>query len=125
MAQILLPPWAELYDSVANSVISSTQNTILNGKLYAKLLVSLEDQAFQHMTSRKHFRANGILLLKELQQMYKPRNVPKNIADKIGEFWSQTKCSPHETVDVYYLCFQELLEDLSEADKSISNKSAI
>jgi hypothetical protein len=44
-----------LYDSVANSVISSTQNTILNGKLYAKLLVSLEDQAFQHMTSRKPF----------------------------------------------------------------------
>jgi hypothetical protein len=85
MAQVSLPPWAELYDSVANTVVSSTQNTILNGKLYAKLLVSLESQAFQHMMSRKHLRANGILLLKELQQMYKPRNVPKIIVAKTGE----------------------------------------
>jgi hypothetical protein len=85
MAQLSLLPWVELYDSVANTVISSTQNTILNGKLYAKLLVSLESQAFQHMMSRKHLRANGILLLKELQQMYKPRNVPKIIVAKTGE----------------------------------------
>jgi hypothetical protein len=54
MAQLSLLPWVELYDSVANAVISSTQNTILNGKLYAKLLVSLEGLAFQHMTLSKH-----------------------------------------------------------------------
>jgi len=54
MAQLSLLPWVELYDSVANAVISSTQNTILNGKLYAKLLVSLEGLAFQHTTLSKH-----------------------------------------------------------------------
>jgi hypothetical protein len=99
-AQLSIPPWAELYDSTMNTVISTTSNTVLNGKLSAKLLVSLEGQAFQHMTSRQHLHANGLLLMKELQQMYKPRNVPEIIAAKTGEFWSQTKRSTHETVTI-------------------------
>jgi uncharacterized protein (DUF952 family) len=50
--------------------VSQTTNTLLNGKLYDKLLVLLEGQALQHMVSWKHLLANGLLLLKELHQMY-------------------------------------------------------
>jgi hypothetical protein len=58
----------------------------LNGKLYAKLLVSLEGQALQTIVFRKQLRANGILLLQELTQMYRPKNVPEVIAAKTGFF---------------------------------------
>jgi hypothetical protein len=47
MAQVSLPPWQELYDSTLNEVVPVTSNTALNGKLYAKLLVSLEGSALQ------------------------------------------------------------------------------
>ncbi len=57
--------------------------------------------------------------------MYKPKNVLEVIAAKTAEFWGTTKRHFHETVDDYYNCFQELLEDLSDADESISKKSAI
>jgi hypothetical protein len=49
MAQLLLSPWQSLYDPVKNDIISSTTNSQLNGKLYAKLLVSLDGQALQNM----------------------------------------------------------------------------
>jgi hypothetical protein len=88
MAHISLHPWQEVYDSTSNSMVSHTTNTSLNGKLYAKLLVSLEGQALQHMDSQKHLCANGLLFLKELQQMYKPKNIPEVIVAKPGEFWS-------------------------------------
>ncbi len=68
------------------------------------------------MVARKHISANGILLLRELQQINRPKNVPEMIAAKTGEFWSQTKWLSHESVDTYYNIFQELLDDLSEAD---------
>jgi hypothetical protein len=45
VAQLSIPPWQEFYDQATHSVVSSTTNTVLNGKLYAKLLVSLEGQA--------------------------------------------------------------------------------
>jgi hypothetical protein len=63
MAQVSLPPCQELYDSMLNDVVNMTSNTVLNGKLYAKLLVSLEGSALQSIISRKHLRANGLLLL--------------------------------------------------------------
>jgi hypothetical protein len=63
MAQLSLSPWQELYDSASNDIVQTTSNTTLNGKLYAKLLVSLEGQALQNIVSRKHLRANGVLLL--------------------------------------------------------------
>ncbi len=66
MAQISLPPWQELYDPTTNDVVSRTSNATLNGKLYAKLLVSLEGSALQSIVSSKHIRANGLLLLQEL-----------------------------------------------------------
>jgi transcriptional regulator CtsR len=63
MAQLSLFPWQELYDPVSNDIVQTTSNTTLNGKLYAKLLVSLEGQALQSIVSRKHLHANGVLLL--------------------------------------------------------------
>jgi hypothetical protein len=88
MAQISLQPWNVLYDPIKNDIVESTSNSQLNSKLYAKLLVCLEGQAMKNMVSRKHVRANGILLLQELHQMYKPKNVPEVIAAKTAEFWS-------------------------------------
>jgi hypothetical protein len=90
LAQLSLSPWQELYDSGTNVIVLTTSNTILNGKLYAKLLVSLEGQALQSIVLRKHLRANGLLLLRELTQTYKPKHIPEVIAAKTGIFWSQT-----------------------------------
>jgi hypothetical protein len=63
MAQFSLPPWQELYDPTSNDVVSATSNATLNGKLYAKLLVSLEGSVLHSIVSRKHIRANSLLLL--------------------------------------------------------------
>jgi hypothetical protein len=87
-AQLSIHPWQELYDHHTNDLIASTTNTSLNGKLYAKLLVCLEGQALQDIVSRPQLCANGILLLQELVQSYRPKNVPEIIAAKTGEFWS-------------------------------------
>jgi hypothetical protein len=125
MTQLSVAPWSSLYDPVSNMAVSSTTDASLNSKLYAKLISSLEGQALQNMVARKHVRTNGLLLLRELQHMYKPRNVPEMIAAKTGEFWSNTKRMSHETIDAYYNRFQELLEDLSEAEEVISDRSAI
>jgi len=125
LAQLSIHPWSELYDSSTNSVVTSTQNTSLNGKLYAKLIAALEGQALQDMISRSHLRANGILLLHEMVQTYKPTNVPEVLAAKAGEFWSKMKRAPHESVDVYYNRFRELLDELDQAEDKISTKSAM
>jgi hypothetical protein len=125
MAHISLPPWKDLYDPVKNDVVESTTNTLLNGKLYSKVLLALDGAAHQIFVSHKHLRANGIRLLQELVQTYKPKNVPELIAAKTVEFWGNTKCLPSESIDFYYDQFQELLEDLAEADKPISTKAAI
>jgi hypothetical protein len=125
MAQLSLPPWLDLYDSSKHDIVSSTMNTTLNGKLYAKLLTCLEGQVLQNMVSQKHLRGNGILLLKDLSQTYHPISVPEIIAAKTGEFWTQLKRFPNESVDNYYNRFHELLDDLSEAEEPISTKSVI
>jgi len=125
MTQLSIHPWSALYDPGTNSIVSNTTDTLLNSKLYAKLISSLKGPALQNMVAHKHIRANGLLLIRELQQIYKPKNVLEVIAAKTGEFWSSTKRLSHETVDAYYSQFQELLEDLSEADEVISDKSAI
>ncbi len=100
-------------------------NVSLNRKLYAKLLVCLEGQALQDVVSRSHLCANGLLLLQGLVQSYRPKNVPEVIAAKTGKFWSCTKRLPNESIDMYYNRFQELLEDLHDADDPISTKSAM
>ncbi len=41
------------------------------------------------------------------------------IAAKTGEFWLQMKRYPNESVDNYYNCFHELLDDLLEAEEPI------
>ncbi len=125
MAQMSLPPWQELYDSASNNIVLMTTNTQLNGKLYAKLLLALEGSALQGIVSRKHLRANALLLLQELVQTYKPKNVPELIAAKTSEFWGNTKRLPHETIDSYYNPFHEILEEFSDSDEPISTKSAI
>jgi len=125
MAQLSLPPWVELYDTTTNDVVTTTSNSTLNGKLYSKLLLALDGNALKSIVSRKHLRANGILLLKELIQTYRPKNVPEVIAFKTSEFWGNTKRFPSESVDEYYNHFHELLEDLADADEQISPKSAI
>jgi hypothetical protein len=125
MANLSLPPWTELYDPIKNDVVLSTTNTTLNGKLYSKVLLSLEGSAYQNFVTRKHLRANGVSLLQELVQTYKPRNVPEIIAAKTVEFWGNTKQNPSESIDAYYDRFQELLKDLSDADEPIAPKAAI
>jgi hypothetical protein len=125
MAQLSLPPWVELYDAATNDIVATTSNSTLNGKLYLKLLLALDGNALKSIVSRKHLRANGILLLKELIQTYRPKNVPEVIAFKTSEFWGNTKRFPSESVDEYYNRFHELLEDLEDGDEHISPKSAI
>jgi hypothetical protein len=125
VAQLSIPHWQEFYDQATNSIVSSTTNTTLNGKLYAKLLASLEGQALQDMVSRSHVHANGILLLRELVQTYRPCKVPEVPAVKAGEFWSKMKRGQNESIDSYFNHFQELLEDLNEADDKISTSSAM
>ena len=66
MSQLSLPPWSSLYDPVKNDIVLITQNTQLNGKLYAKLLVCLEGQAIKNMISQKHLWANGLTILTKL-----------------------------------------------------------
>ena len=63
--------------------------------------------------------------MQELVQTYKPRNVPEIIAAQTVEFWGSTKRLPSEFIDSYYNPFQELLDDLSDADEPIAPKAAI
>jgi hypothetical protein len=56
MAQLTLSPWQKLYDSASNDIVQTTTNAILNGKLYAKLLISLEGQALQSIVSRMRLK---------------------------------------------------------------------
>jgi hypothetical protein len=72
MAQILLPPWVELYDLTKNNIVSATLNSTLSGTLYSKLLLALEGTALKSVVSCKHVHANRILLLHELVQTYRP-----------------------------------------------------
>ncbi len=94
-----LPPWQELYDPVVNDIVPASFNTTLNGKLYAKLLISLDSLALQNIVSCKHLQANGLLLLQELVQTYKLKNVPEVIAAKTSEFWGIFTLGPElETI---------------------------
>jgi len=121
MAQLSLPPWVELYyDATTNDIVDTTSNSNLNGKLYSKLLLALDGNALKNIVSRKHLRANGLLLLRELVQTYRPRNVPEVIAFKTSEFWGNTKRYPTESIDDYYNRFHELLDDLVDAEEPIS-----
>jgi hypothetical protein len=83
-------------------VFKATSNTTLNEKLYAKLLLCLEGQVFQDMVSRKHLRGNGLLLLTELSQTYRPSSALEVTAAKTVEFWSSMKHQSNESVDTYY-----------------------
>jgi hypothetical protein len=80
---------------------------------------------FQDMVSRKHLRGNGLFLLTELSQTYRPSHVPEVTAAKTVEFWSTMKRQSHESVDTYYNRFQSLLDDLEEAGEPIPRQSAI
>jgi len=125
MAQISLSPWTELYDSTRNDIVQTTNNAALNGKLYSKLLLALEGSALQSAVSKKYLRANGVSLLQDLVQTYKPKNVPEVIALKTGEFWSNTRRHSNESIDAYFNRFHELLDDLSDAEEPIPLRSAI
>jgi hypothetical protein len=125
MAQISLPPWQLLYDPATNDIVQTTTEIGLNGRLYAKLLIALEGVALQNVVSRTHLRANGILLLQDLVYTYRPKHVPEVIAAKTSLFWGNMKRLPTETINEYYNRFQELLDELSEADETISTKSAM
>jgi hypothetical protein len=125
LAQLSLCPWSELYDPSNNTLLQVTSNHQLNEKLYAKLLLCLEGQVFQDMVSRKHLRANGLFLFKDLTQTYRPSHVPEVTAAKIAEFWGNMKRHQHESVDSYYNRFHSLLDDLDDAGETISTKTAI
>jgi len=125
LTQLSLPPWQELYDSIRHDVVDSTQNASLNGKLYSKIILALEGSTYKNFVSRKHLHANGVSLLAELVQTYKPCNVPELITAKTVEFWGQMKCQPNESIDTYYDPFQELSEDLEDVEEPIATKAAI
>jgi hypothetical protein len=57
--------------------------------------------------------------------MYKPKCVPEVIAAKTAEFWGQTTCSSSESVDDYYNCFQNLLDEINEEVETIPIKNTI
>ncbi len=120
MAQLSLPPWVELYVATKNDIVSVMLNTTLNGKLYSKLLLVFDGTTLKSFVSCKHLRANGLQLLHELIQTYKPRNVPEVIAFNTSEFWGNTKRFLTESVDDCYSHFQDLLDDLEEAEEQIS-----
>ncbi len=65
------------------------------------------------------------MLLHELTQTYKPKNIPEVIAAKTSEFWGALKCLSTETVDDYYNHFHELLDEINDNEETISNKSAM
>jgi len=125
LTQLSIAPWRELYDPTKNDVVIFTTNTTLNERLYSKLVLALEGAALQHVVSRKHLRANGLAVLQDLVQTYKPKNIPEVIAAKTSEFWGTLKRNPNESVDAYYNRFHDLLDDLAEADEAISTKSAL
>lgn len=102
MTQLSLFLWQKLFDSTTNDIVSVTLNMTLNGKLYAKLLASLEGSALQKVACCKHLHANGLSLLQELVQTFHPKNVPEVIATKTSEFQGSTKCLSSEMVDTYY-----------------------
>jgi len=79
MAQISLPHGK-------NSMILRRKISLLwFGKLYGKLLLSLEGSDL--VVSQSHLWASGNLLLQELVQTCKPKNVPKVIAAKTSALW--------------------------------------
>jgi len=102
MTQISLPPWSELYDASKHDIVASSTNASLNGKLYSKLILALEGVAYKNFVSHKHLCANGIHLLQELVQTYKPKSIPEIIAAKTVEFWGSMKRLPTESIDSYY-----------------------
>ncbi len=106
-------------------LIHSTGNTKLNEKLYAKLLLCLKGQVSQDMVSRKHLRANGLLLLRELNQRYRPSQLPEVTSTKTVEFRSTMKRLPQDSVDTYYTRFQTLLDDVDDTGEPILISSAI
>lgn len=53
MAHTSLPPWNEFYDPSKNDIMKTTVNMLLNGKLYSKLLLSLEGAAL-NIVSQVH-----------------------------------------------------------------------
>jgi hypothetical protein len=59
VAQPAVTPWKELY-SATNFVVTTTSNTVLNEKLYSKLLLALEDSVLQTIISRKHLCGDGL-----------------------------------------------------------------
>jgi hypothetical protein len=54
MAQLSLPPWQELYNTSTNDIVNIASNSLWNGKLYSKLLLSLEGQPLQDVITRYH-----------------------------------------------------------------------
>jgi hypothetical protein len=102
LSQVSVPPWNDLYDVVSNNLVLMTSNSSLNVKFYSKLLLSLEGDALRNLALRKHLRADGLRLMQEIVQTYRPKNVPEVIAMKTAEFWGTMKRFPYETVDDYY-----------------------
>jgi hypothetical protein len=125
LAQLSLSPWQELYDPSTNDIVLTTSNTSLNGKLYAKLLVSLEGQALQSIVCENISVLMDYSYFVNSFRHTNPKNVPEVIAAKTGFFWSQTKQLPSETIDGNYNRFHDLLDELSEAEDPISTKSAM
>jgi hypothetical protein len=72
-----------------------------------------------------HLWANGLLLLQDFVQTYKPKHVPEVISAKTSFFWGSTKRQLHETIDDYYNRFHELLYEISCGPDKISTESAM
>jgi hypothetical protein len=97
----------------------------LNAKFYSNIPLSLEGEALRGIALQKHIQADGLCLMQEIIQTYRPKKVPEVIAMKTAEFWRSMKHSPYEIVNDYYNQFHDLLDDLSDADtrQSISTEA--
>jgi hypothetical protein len=81
--------------------------------------------AFQNIVNCEHLRADGLALLQDLVQTYRPQNVPEVIAAKTTLFWGSTKRMSSESIDDYYNRFCELLYKINGDQEHIPLKDAM
>jgi hypothetical protein len=82
-------------------------------------------QLFRTLSNREHLHADGLLLLQDLVNTYRPKNVPEVIAAKTSLFWGNTKRLPSESINDYYNRFRELLYEINGDVECIPLKDAM
>jgi len=125
LAQLSLPPWKDLYDASKKDIVKTTSNTILNGKLYAKLITCLVGSTLQSIVARTHLHYDDLSILHDLLETHQPLHIHEVIAAKTVQFWGNTKRMANESVNTYYNHFKELFDEIQDADGNIPVKNAV